>query len=38
MVPRSIAIPVLVGVATVIVFNALTFGACFTVLVFGQTS
>ena len=38
MVPRSIAIPVLVGVATVIVFNALTFGACMTVLVFGQMS
>ncbi len=38
MVPCSIAIPVLVGVATVIVFTALTFGACMTVLVFGQMS
>ena len=36
VVPRSITIPVLVGVATVIIFNVLTFGACITVFAFGS--
>ena len=36
VVPRSIAIPVLVGVATIVIFNVLTFGACMTVFAFGS--
>jgi hypothetical protein len=36
VVPRSITIPILVGVATVIIFNVLTFGACITVFAFGN--
>ena len=36
VVPRSVTIPVLVGVATVIIFNVLTFGACITVFAFGN--
>ena len=36
VIPRSITIPILVGVATILIFNVLTFGACITVFAFGN--
>lgn len=35
MIPRVVAVPILVGLATIIIFSALTLGACLGVMVLG---
>jgi len=35
MIPRLVAVPILVGLATIIIFSALTLGACLGVVVLG---